>query len=426
MGKTLAGRILSWNAAAERIFGWSAEEIVGRNVRTLIPRERQAEEDEIIASIRQGRRVPTFETVRLRKDGSEIDLAITVSPVLDGNGAVIAASKIARDITGSLRLRARLEESERRFRLMADNIAQIAWIANDQGRIIWANKRWAEYTGMSIEDALEGRWQAALHPDHLERVLAGRLPTLASGENWEDTYPLRGKDGHYRWFLSRAVSIQDVAGKVICWFATATDVTEMREAEERIELLLQEVNHRSKNMLAIVQSLARRTDVGREDFIERLEHRIQGLAANQDVLVRRAWSRIPVQEMIEAQLRSLGDSRVQITCEGPQVLLSPGAAEALAMAFHEMGTNAIKYGALSVPEGRVAVRWSLGEGGGRALFRIEWAESGGPPVHPPERQGFGTRIMIDVPRVKLEARISAEYPPEGFRWSLECPAASIA
>lgn len=395
-------------------------------MRTLIPQDRQAEEDAIIASITRGERVPTFETVRLRKDGSEINLAITVSPVLDGAGKVIAASKIARDITESLRLRTRLEESERRFRLMADNISQIAWITDSGGKVIWGNRRWSEFTGQSLQRALSGGWKDVHHPDHFERVMARRQVTLKSGEDWEDTYPLRGKDGRYRWFLSRAVAIRDAAGNVVCWFGTGTDVTEMREAEERIELLLQEVNHRSKNMLAIVQSLARRSDADRPDFIERLEQRIRGLAANQDVLVRRAWSAVPVLEMIEAQLRSLGDSRAQITCEGPEIRLSPSAAEALAMAFHEMGTNALKYGALSVPEGRVAVRWALDGAGGDARFRIEWVESGGPPVKPPSRQGFGSRIISDVPRVKLDARLTTDYRIEGFRWALECQADAIS
>lgn len=425
VGKALDGRILSWNAAAERIFGWHADEILGRNVRTLIPVDRQAEEDAIIASIIQGKRVPTFETIRLRKDGSEVAIAVTVSPVLNNDGEVVAASKIARDITDSLQLRARLEESERRFRLMADNISQIAWIADANGNVIWGNRRWGEFTGLSPQMILDGAWKDAVHPDHFERIMATRKQSLLDGQDWEETYQLRGKDGHYCWFLARAQPVRDDSGEVVCWFGTLTDVTDMHEAEERIELLLQEVNHRSKNMLAIVQSLARRSDLGRADFVDRLEQRIQGLAANQDVLVRRAWSRIPVLEMVEAQLRPLGESRTQIVCEGPEVLLSSGAAEALAMAFHEMGTNATKYGALSVPEGRVSVCWSLDTVGDQVRFRIEWKESGGPPAMEPTQRGFGTRIIVDVPRVKLDARIETEYPLEGFRWVLECPVASI-
>ncbi|MCJ2183773.1 PAS domain S-box protein [Novosphingobium sp. 1949] len=427
VGKTLAGEILSWNAAAERVFGWTHDEIVGRNIRELIPSDRQSEEDAIIARISQGLRMPTFETVRIRKDGSEVHVAVTVSPVLDRHGNVVAASKIARDISAKKATLLRLEESEHRFRLLADNISQLAWIADREGGIFWYNQRWFDYTGTTLEEMQGWGWKAVHHPDHLERVVTKVSAHFQSGEDWEDTFPLRSADGEWRWFLSRAKTIRDAAGEVLCWFGTNTDVTEMRDAEERIELLLQEVNHRSKNMLAIVQSLARRSDVARPDFIERLEQRIRGLAANQDVLVRRAWSDIPVMEMIEAQLRSLGESRDQVHCEGPAIVLSPGAAEALAMALHEMGTNALKYGALSVPDGRVAIGWSLDPqaADGTARFRIRWIERGGPPVAAPEHKGFGTRILVDVPRVKLRAEVTVRFDPEGFAWELDCPASAL-
>lgn len=353
-------------------------------------------------------------------------MAVTVSPVLDGEGRVIAASKIARDITGRIQIQQRLSESEQRFRLLADNMSQLAWIADREGSLFWYNQRWFDYTGTTLEEMKGWGWQSVHHPDFVEGVTERFRSHIASGEDWEDTFPLRGASGEWRWFLSRATPIRDEAGHIVYWFGTNTDVTDMRDAEQRIELLLQEVNHRSKNMLAIIQSLARRSDAGRPDFIERLEQRIRGLAANQDLLVRRAWSHVPVREMIEAQLSSLGDLRRQIRCDGPDLLLSPGAAEALAMAVHEMGTNAAKYGALSVPEGFVDVRWLLEETAEGEQFRIEWVESGGPVIEAPNRQGFGTRIIVDVPRVKLNARIVAQYPPQGFQWRLECPRSSIA
>ncbi|WP_221889477.1 PAS domain S-box protein [Sphingomonas sp. IC081] len=437
VGKSLDGTILSWNHAAERIFGWPAGEIVGRNVRTLIPDDRQAEEDAIIASIMRGERVPTFETVRRRKDGSAVEVAVTVSPVYDGHGRVVAASKIARDIGLKNATLRRLEQSETRFRLLAENMSQLAWIARSDGWIFWYNKRWFDYTGTTLEQMEGWGWRAVHHPDHLEPATARFRAHIASGEDWEDTFPLRSAQGEWRWFLSRAKPIRDDQGKILYWFGTNTDVTAMRDAEERIELLLQEVNHRSKNMLAIIQSLARRTDVARPDFLQRLEQRIQGLSANQDLLVRRAWSPVPVGEMVEAQLRWLGEAQGQVECRGPEVMLSPGAAEALAMALHEMGTNAHKYGALSVPGGRVHIAWSVqgadaGEGEAEdgdpasAGFRIAWRESGGPVVAPPTRLGFGSRIIVDVPRVKLNARVTTAYEPAGFAWQLDCALAAIS
>lgn len=421
VGKSLDGTVLSWNASAERIFGYRAEEMVGKSIRLLIPADRQAEEDAILAAIRAGERVPTFETVRLRKDGSPVHVAVTVSPVYDSAGNVIAASKIARDITESRAVKQALKDSEARFRLMADNISQLAWIAEADGAIHWYNRRWYDYTGTTLEQMRGWGWRAVHHPDHLAAVEAKFRECIATAVEWEDTFPLRGADGQYRWFLSRALPLRAGDGTVICWFGTNTDITEQLEAERRIELLMLEVNHRSKNMLAMIQSLARRSAAqggSNGDFVSRLERRIAGIAANQDLLVRRSWSRVPMAELVDAQLAFLSDARAQVEAGGPCLEISPNAAETIGMALHELAANALKYGALSVLGGRIAITWGLAGDGG---MRMDWVERGGPPVAEPTRRGFGSRLIADVPRGKLGAEVSVDYAPEGLRWSLTCP-----
>ncbi len=151
VGKALDGTVLSWNAAAERIFGYSAEEMIGTSIRRLIPEDRLPEEDLILASISAGERVPGFETVRTRRDGTRVHVAVTVSPVHDQNGQVVAASKIARDITEARAIKQALEDTELRFRLMADNISQLAWIAAADGALTWYNRRWYDFTGTTFE-----------------------------------------------------------------------------------------------------------------------------------------------------------------------------------------------------------------------------------------------------------------------------------
>ncbi|WP_260921966.1 sensor histidine kinase [Novosphingobium sp. 9] len=248
---------------------------------------------------------------------------------------------------------------------------------------------------------------------------------IDTGQDWEDTFPLRAADGSYRWFLSRAKAIRDSGGRIVRWFGTNTDVTEMRDAEQRIALLLDEVNHRSKNMLAVILSIARRTDSGHPDFVKRLEQRIRGLAANQDLLVSRSWSNVPLIDMIEAQLGNIGEVSRQVRMAGPPVSLSPAAAESLAMAMHEMATNSLKYGALSVAAGWIDIVWSLSGEQEAPRFELSWCESDGPPVTPPVRTGFGTRITIDVPRSRLNAVVETRYPPEGFVWTLACDPADL-
>lgn len=425
IGKSLEGAVLSWNAGAERIFGWSAEEMVGQSIRKIIPEERQVEEDSILTSLTVGERVPTFETVRRRKDGTLVHVAVTVSPVCDKDGRVVAASKIARDITETRAVKQALADSESRFRLMADNISQLAWIAAADGAITWYNRRWYEYTGTTFEDMQGWGWRVLHHPGHMERVEDKFRACVRAHAEWEDTFPLRGADGRYRWFLSRAHPLRGPQGTPLCWFGTNTDITEQLEAERRIELLLLEVNHRAKNMLATIQSLARRSAAHAEsagDFVNRLEQRIAGLAANQDLLVRRAWTAIPLHELIDVQLAFLGDTRGQVAIDGPALELAPAAAETLGMALHELTTNALKYGALSTTTGRVRIAWSILPEGG---VELDWVESGGPVVAAPQRCGFGTRLIVDVPRGKLGARVQVDHLPSGVRWTLAAPAETV-
>ena len=425
ISKDLEGRVLSWNPAAELIFGWTAQEMIGQPLRRIIPADRQAEADLILATISRGESVPRLETVRLCKDGSQVAIAVLVSPLRDGTGAVIGASKIARDITAELQARKALTDIEARFGLLADNISQLAWIATPAGGILWFNRRWFDYTGLTAAELRGDGWQTMLHPDHIERVKQQIAVNLASGDDWEDTFPILGNDGLYRWFLSRAAPQRDAAGTIINWFGTATDITQLRDAERRIELLLMEVNHRSKNLLSVVQSMARRTASTSEDFIPRLERRIAALAANQDVLVHRSWTAIPLRELIEAQLLFLEQAETQTQVSGPDVVIQPNTAEALSMTFHELATNAEKYGAYSVPTGLVRVSWDISGTGSDAEFVLRWTESGGPPVPQNRQPGFGSRIIRDVPRGRLRGEVETEYAPQGFRFTLRCPAVSV-
>ncbi len=417
VAKDTDGIIISWNPAAERIFGYSAEEMVGQSIRRLLPPDRQGEEDEILARIRCGEMVGQFFTKRLHKDGTLIDVSVTVSPVRNADGEIVGASKIARDATHYLNTIWRLEESEKRFQLLANNIAQLAWIAQADGEIVWYNQRWFDYTGTNFEDMRGWGWREVHHPDHLERVERRFRHSLETGELWEDTFPLRSRDGDYRWFLSRAEPIRDEQGAISQWFGTNTDITEQREQAEQIKLLLAEVNHRAKNMLATVQAIARRSagDGTVESFIDQFERRVASLALNQDILVNRNWGEVPLTELVERQLAFVSEVADRIEVQGPDISIKPRGAEIIGMALHELATNALKHGALSVPAGKVTILWKQVEDG-KALC-IEWRERDGPPVAAPTRKGFGTQLIDWVPRHGLDAEVSLEYHPEGVVWS---------
>jgi PAS domain S-box-containing protein len=150
---------------------------------------------------------------------------------------------------GRLRAEAALRESEARFHLLADSIPQLAWMAQPDGWIFWYNKRWYDYTGTTLDDMVGWGWRKVHHPDHVDRVVARIQRSWQTGEPWEDTFPLRARDGTWRWFLSRALPVHDEEGQVVRWFGTNTDITDLREAEERQKLLLGELNHRVSDCL---------------------------------------------------------------------------------------------------------------------------------------------------------------------------------
>ncbi|MGX7741661.1 PAS domain S-box protein [Rhodopseudomonas parapalustris] len=421
VAKDLRGVVQSWNPAAERIFGWTAAEIIGRSVRDLIPPDRQHEEDSILRRIRTGELVPKFETERLHKNGRRIQVAVTVSPLRDRDGHIVGASKIAHDNTETFEIRTRLISSERQFRMLANSIPQLAWIADSVGSVFWYNDRWYDYTGTTLEQMRGWGWTAVHHPDHVERVKTRIQHSWDSGEEWEDTFPLRGKDGNYRWFLSRAKPLRDESGNVWRWFGTNTDITEQRQHEQQIQLLMGEINHRAKNMLAVVQALVRRT--ADSAFAESLGARLQALSRNQDLLIKRNWTGTPIGELIESQLAVVNDligTRVVIDGER-KLLLSPVAAETIGLAIHELSTNATKYGALSDLHGVVRIECRvLDDRADRKLVMV-WRETGGPPIGHPGHPGFGTVMIDSNPRAALGAEVEIDYPPSGLCWRLTAP-----
>ncbi len=155
------------------------------------------------------------------------------------------------------RVEAALRESEERFRALADHMAQLAWMADEHGRTFWFNRRWLEYTGISLEEAQGWGWRKAHHPEHVERVTAKISRCFRTGEEWEDTFPLRGRDGSYRWFLSRALPIRDEAGRVTRWFGTNTDISAQREAERALRELNETLERRVAERMAVAEERSR-------------------------------------------------------------------------------------------------------------------------------------------------------------------------
>jgi PAS domain S-box-containing protein len=292
VSKDLTGIVTSWNRGAERIFGYTADEMIGRSITTLIPSDRHNEEPEILERVRRGERVDHYETVRRRKDGSLVDISLTVSPVKDAAGKVVGASKIARDIS------------------------------------------------------------------------------------------------------------------------------EKKQALARQDLLTREIQHRTKNLFAVVLAVVSRSFAGKytvKDAEASVVSRLHSLGQTHVMLVDKEWQGADLVEIVRAEINPY-IGRVKV--EGPSLMLTAKAAQNFALALHELATNAAKYGALSNASGRVYISWSKHASNGSNEFTFRWQEQGGPPVSTPTQKGFGSAVLEQVIAEHFEVPPQIQFAPAGIIYEL--------
>jgi PAS domain S-box-containing protein len=296
VSKTLDGIVTSWNGGAVRIFGYQPEEMIGQSIKRIIPAELQSEEDDILARLRRGERIDHFDTVRLAKDGRRVEISLTVSPIRDGTGTVVGASKVARD------------------------------------------------------------------------------------------------------------------------------VGERKRHEEMQRLLLDELNHRVKNTLATIQAIASqsmRSASSPRSFVDSFNGRVQALAGAHDLLVQGKMKGTGLIDLLRQQVALGPADGSRISYFGPDAILEPRLAVQLALVLHELATNARKYGALSVPTGRLSVSWTVGLSPDREL-RLSWEESGVPRIAAPRTRGFGT-TLIERSLAANGGEAEVGYAADGLRCRITLP-----
>jgi PAS domain S-box-containing protein len=422
---SLDGTILTWNQAAEDLYGFVAEEAIGRPLAIIVPEERQGETARMLAAVRAGDNM-WFETTRRRRDGSLVEVAVDAAPIRTADGVVVGISKVTHDISERRRAEATLQEREEQFRTLANSIPQLVWMANSDGWIVWYNERWYEYTGTTPEQMEGDGWHSVHDPAVLPDVVTRWNESVRTGRPFDMTFPLRGADGLYRPFLTRVVPLHDSQGRVARWFGTSTDITAQVEHERHLNFVMRELSHRSKNLLAVVQAMARQTmqhSSGFEDFEGRFMGRLHGLARSHDVLVRQDWTGATIRDLVSAQLAPfVREDGASVDLVGENLILKPDAVQNLGFALFELGTNAVKYGALAAPAGKITIRWELVESAARKCVRFVWQESGGPPVNQPLRKGFGAMVIERFIAVTFGGHVESLFLPEGFCWTLEIPA----
>lgn len=374
IGMTLTGIIRNWNAGAERLYGYSAEEVTGRSLSLLCPPDRMDEVPLILERIAHGEHVRNFETIRRKKNGRKIDVSLTISPVNDVEGNVIGASKIARDITERKRIDAALRESEARFHMMADTAPVMVWMAGPDGRCTFVNKRWLEFTGRSLEDEIGDDWVTGLHPTDVERCEKTYLGSFKTEQAFSMEYRLQRSDGKYRWILDTGVPFFEPGGRFGGYIGTCVDMTERKDMEDQLrkalkekESLLREVHHRVKNNLQVISSLLNLQAGSIKDpqiaqLFRECQVRITSIALLHDALHRSDdLSRIAMSEYMRTLIghlfRSYGvdSNRIRVNLQLDEVEFDIDTGLTCGLILDELVSNCLKHAFNGSRQGAITI-----------------------------------------------------------------------
>jgi len=303
-----------------------------------------------------------------------------------------------------------VRESAEDYRYAAELNPQVVWTASSDGQLDRVAPRWREWTGTS---GLGSTYAEGLHPDDVQRTFEVWGASVATGEPYDIVHRVRRLNGAHRWIRSRAFPRRNDLGQILRWYGSTEDIHEQQVAEDHLRLMVLELNHRVKNSLATVQSIAVQTLRGAESPAEAREAllgRITALAAAHDILTREQWDGAGVGEVAHGVLDALTGARERLRVSGPVVRLDAKMALSLSMAFYELGSNALKYGALSGAHGQVTLAWTVEAN----ELRVTWTEQGGPPVTQPTRRGFGSRLLERGLAAELEGEVRLSFDPGGL------------
>ena len=405
------------NRAYEDWFGCSREAVQGRRVREVVGEQAYAV---VAPSLRQalaGEWVE-YQAVLPHRDGGARSVDGQYIPHLGPGGQTLGIYAFIIDITERERAEAALRDSEARYRALAEAIAAVIWTTPPDG-IVVDMPQWRAVTGQTLGEVRGWGWLDALHPDDRERTRESWQRCVDAGTVCDTEYRIRARDGHYHWYNGRGVAVRGEDGQVREWIGVCIDISERKAAEERQTLLMAELDHRVRNILASTQSmvsLTGRSAASKEQYAEALRGRIAAMARTHDLLTRARWGGASLEQIVRDELEPYDPGGQVVSVEGAiECILRPRQALNFALVLHELATNAAKHGALTVPDGRINVTWNLEQRGDDRQLRIVWQESGGPPVGPPERRGFGSTLIENALRGEAGSEVRLEFDPAGVR-----------
>jgi PAS domain S-box-containing protein len=422
----LGGAIESWNEGAAALYGYSREEAVGRISHELLATWHPEGMAAIVSQLEKNGQW-CGELIHRAKDGCFVIVESSHQVLREGQDKLVLETN--RDITDRKAAEEQLRQSEERYRGIFEKAGTGIAITDLDGRFQSCNPAYSAMLGYTEEELRALNFSDLIHPDdrdanmiEIRRLVSEDIPSFEVFNRY------LGKSGKPLWAHKHVSLLRDSAGRPANIVALVTDMTERKQYENQIKMLLREVNHRAKNMLALVQAIARQTAAANpDDFVERFGERVRSLATSQDLLVKHEWKGVDLGELVRLQLAHFKDSMgSRIEVRGPSLLISSSAAQTIGMALHELSTNAGKYGALSGGEGRIEVDWRLeSPNGGEAQFLMCWRELCGPPVAAPKRSGFGSTVIGPMAKIGLNAEIELIYGEGGLNWRLACPAVNV-
>ena len=327
-----------------------------------------------------------------------------------------------------------LEDSQARFSALADAMPQMVWSTLPDGFHDYYNARWYEFTGVPVGSTDGEAWNGMFHADDQQRAWTRWRHSMETGEPYKIEYRLRRHDGQYRWALGRAMPIRDDSGRIVRWMGTCTDIDDLKRLEQSKELVSQELSHRIKNIFAVISALvalSARQFPEAKTFAAALRTRINALArAHEFVRPHTESSRPSVGSMtlhafFEALFRAYvgPDGLSRVIVSGDDAVFDDQSATSVALMFHELATNAAKYGALSVEAGVVTL--DTRREGDR--FMLTWQERGGPRVSgEPTRTGFGSSLATLSVEGQLGGKLERLWAPEGLTVVADLPATALS
>jgi PAS domain S-box-containing protein len=429
LSEDLDGIIKTWNPGAERLFGYTADEVIGKPITLLIPMDRHHEEFDILSRIRRGECIDHYETVRRRKDGSLIEISVTVSPIKYAEGRIIGASKIARDITE----RRRTEQLTRRLASIVESSDDAIASKDLDGIIRTWNPGAERLFGYTAEEVI-GKPVTLLIPMDRHDEEPDILSRIRRGERIDHYETVRRrKDGSLVEISLTVSPIKDAEGTVVGASKTARDITERRRAQEQQNLLVREMSHRVKNLFAVASglvTLSARSARTPADMAEAVRERLGALARahgltrpglmnggekpGQDTTLHALVQTIFAPYV--APERSKDHGFYIIT--GPCLPIGGNAVTSVALVMHELATNAAKYGALSSPGGYIHIDWSVK----KDELLLTWKEHGGPSIDgPAEHEGFGSSLVRRLVTDQFGGQLSYDWKSKGLNIRLSVP-----